>query len=165
MTETNPDARPEPMIVTNFEGEYVRIHRGKLPAITLDMDEGFPRNTHLHLRVEARVRNVNHPEATDKDHKGELVREHLLVIEEVSLVGSQSAEEADPGVGGSNGSKAIEERDDFGPVIQDCWYDASDLIVYHRGSCDACYSRVPTEVVNATVAAHVGGQQPDSDPF
>lgn len=160
----NPDARPEPMIIDQFEGDYVRIMRGKIPAITLDMPEGFPRGTHVRLEVEARVRNVGYQEATDKDHKGELVREHSFAIVEVALAGALSAEEADPGVGGS-ASRQIEERDDFGQTVMDCWYDASDLIVYHRGSCDACYHRVPPEVVNATVSAHIqdGGLQ--VEPF
>lgn len=164
MTEANPDARPEPMIIDQFEGEYVRVMRGKLPSITLDMEQGFPRGTHLKLQVEARVRYVNYPEATDKDHKGELVREHHLTIEEVSLASAMSADEADPGVGGSAGAPKIEERDDFGSVIQDCWYDSTDLIVYHRGSCDACYRRVPPEVVDATVSAHVPQDADKHDP-
>lgn len=163
MTETNSDARPEPLIIDQFEGEYVRIMRGKIPGLSIDMPEGFARGTHLKLEMEARIRNVSYLEATDKEHKGDLVREHQLVIEEVAIMGAMTAEEADPGVGGSAGAPRIEERDDFGPVVQDCWYDASDLIVYHRGACDACYSRVPPEVVTATVAAHTGGPKPQ-DP-
>ena len=156
---TNPDARPEPLVIDQFEGEYVRLHSGKLPAINLEMDQGFTRGTHVRFQVEARVRNIGYPESTDKEHKGQLVREHRFVIEEVALVGAMSADEANPGVGGS-ASRQIEERDDFGAVVQDCWYDASDLIVYHRGACDACYSRVPPEVVEATVSSHIGGAQP-----
>lgn len=164
MTE-NSDARPEPLVIDQFEGEYVRLHRGKIPAIVLDMPEGFHRGTHVKLHVEARVRAVGYPEATDKDHKGELVREHQFVIEEVALAGAMTAEEADPGVGGSAaGHKQVEERDDFGAQVLDCWYDASDLILYHRGGCDICYSRVPREVVEATVAAHVGIVPNKNDP-
>ena len=38
MTETNPDARPEPLVIDQFEGEYVRLMRAKLPGLSLDMD-------------------------------------------------------------------------------------------------------------------------------
>jgi len=164
VTETNPDARPEPLIIDQFEGEFVRVMRGKIPGLSINMPEGFARGTHLKLEMEARVRNVSYLEATDKEHKGELVREHQLVIEEVAITTAMTADEADPGTGGSaTGAPRIEERDDFGAVVQDCWYDATDLIVYHRGSCDICYSRVPREVVDATISAHIGGEKP-TDP-
>lgn len=168
---TNPDARPEPLVIDQFEGEFVRLMRGKIPAITLDMPEGFPRGTHVKLEIEARVRHVNYPEATDKEHKGELVREHSFVIEQVALAGALTAEQADPGVGGSASASAmlnVEEKDDFGDVVRDCWYDASDITLYHRGACDACYGRVPREVVEATVAAHIpgaGGLDPNDPGF
>lgn len=155
---TNPDARPEPMVIDTFEGEYVRVMRGKIPAIVLDMPEGFARGTHVKLAVEARVRNVGYLEATDKDHKGELVREHSFVVEEVALLGSSSPQEADPGTGGSAGAPTVTEVDNIGSVILDCFYDQSDLVLYHRGGCDVCYRRVPEDVVRRTVS----GEQPDS---
>lgn len=158
----NPDARPEPMVIDSFEGEYVRVMRGKIPAIVVDMPEGFARGTHVKLQVEARVRNVGYNEATDKENKGELVREHSFVVEEVALLGAMTPAEADPGVGGSAAAPKLEERDDFGPVIQDCWYAMDDAILYHRGACDVCYRRVPEEVIVATVAA--GGVAPSIDP-
>lgn len=158
----NPDSRPEPMVIDTFEGEYVRLMRGKIPSITVDMPEGFVRGTHVHMQVEARVRGVGYPEATDKEHKGQLVREHTFVVEEVVLLGSATANESDPGVGGSAAAPRVTEVDSFGAVIQDCWYDPSDLTLHHRGGCDVCYRRVPESVVMATVTS--GGVAPTTDP-
>lgn len=142
------------MVIDTFEGEFVRHMRAKLPAITMNMPEGFPRGTHVRMEVEARVRSVSYPEATDKEHKGDLVRLHEMSIVEVAILGHQSADEADPGVGGS-ASRQVEERDDFGEKVQDCWYDPTDLILYHRGGCDLCYKRVPEDVVLRTVGANI----------
>ena len=161
MTE-NPDARSEPLVIDTFEGEYVRIMRGKLPAITLEMGEGFPRGTHVKLEVEARVRNVAYQAATGKEHKGELVREHSFVIEEVALLRAMTAEEADPGVGGSAGR--LVEQDDFGDVVTDCWYDPRELVLYHRGSCALCFSRVPDETVVRTAEEVLPGAGRLHDP-
>ena len=38
--------------VAEFEGEYVRLMIGKLPAIQLEMDYGYARGTHLKLELE-----------------------------------------------------------------------------------------------------------------
>jgi len=99
------DERPqsaEPIPVLEFEGEYVRIMEGKLPAITLEMPEGYARNTHLRLDVEVRIRNVHY----DETGKGDLKRIHLLALEEVRLASAHAAGELDAGVGGSASGEA-----------------------------------------------------------
>lgn len=141
VTTGNPDARPEPINIDTFEGEYVRFMRGKLPSIVLDMPEGFRRGTHVHLQVEARVRHVNYPESTSKEHRGELVREHLFAIEEVTLIGALSAAEADPGVGGSAAATPAKKAGEvhyISSLPRDCYYDAANTQVVHRGGCAIC---------------------------
>lgn len=68
--------------VAEFEGEFVRQHDGKMPAIVLDMPEGYPRGMHLVLEAEVRVRNIGYVE--DKKTK-DLTRHHELVLEEIRL--------------------------------------------------------------------------------
>lgn len=139
---TNPDARPEPILIAEHEGEKVRFHRGKLPAITLDMAEGYPRGTHLFFQVEARVGPIKYDEITAKrdERHGELIREATLYIEEVGMLGVTSAAAAIPEIGGS-ASNRVEERDDFedGPDV--CVYDNDDLELVHRGGCGKCRGR------------------------
>jgi hypothetical protein len=83
--------------VAEFEGEFVRTMEGKLPAITLDMPEGYARGTHLVLNVEARVRNVGYNE----DKKGDLVRQHTFALEEVRLVDAFDPAHRPTNVGGT----------------------------------------------------------------
>lgn len=90
-----------PIFVTEFEGEYVRVMLGKLPAVELAMPEGYQRGTHLKLELEVRVRNVRYDEIRSGEHKGELARHHVLVLEEAKLLGAYRPEDLDPGVGGS----------------------------------------------------------------
>lgn len=128
---TDSDARseaPRPIPVAEFEGDFVRVMRAKLPAITLEMEEGWPRNTHLKLEVEVRVRNIRYEE----DRKGDLIREHTLVIEEVRMLGAYSPDEADPGVGGSASAaaRAEDEEDEEEQQV------ASDLGVERVEVCD-----------------------------
>lgn len=89
--------------VAQFEGEFARVMTGKLPAITLDMPEGFARGTHLKLEVEVRVRRISYDEVRSGEHKGELLREHVFALEQVQLLGAFHPDEVDPGVGGSLG--------------------------------------------------------------
>lgn len=105
------DERPaEPMAPEKaffFEGSPVHNIEGKLPAITLEMPEGYARGTHLKMMVEVRVRNVRYEE----DRKGDLTRQHVFALEEVTLVGAFSPEELDPGVGGSASGAAVRAED------------------------------------------------------
>lgn len=150
----NPDARPEPILVGEFEGEYVRFMEGRLPAITLQMEEGWPRGTHLKLGVEVRVRGVQHDEITTKEHRGDLKRVHTLALEEVRMEGVFSADEADPGVGGSAGGSAprIEERFEVTENARECQFDSVNLEVVHRGGCELCIQLV----LSASGAADAG---------
>lgn len=88
------------MPLAEFEGEMVRTMIGKLPALDLEMEYGYPRGTHLKFEVEVRVRNIAVNEIERGKMKGELVREHKFAIEEVRFVGVYSPDQADQGVGG-----------------------------------------------------------------
>ena len=92
---------PVEIAVANFEGEMVRYMVGKVPGLTLDMDHGYKRNTHLKVELELRVRKVSTDEYTSGVRKGELYREHLFTVEEAKVIGAYTADELDPGVGGS----------------------------------------------------------------
>lgn len=94
----------KPIPVAEFEGEFVRVMEGKLPAITLDMPEGYARGTHLILSVEARVRNVSYIE----DRKGDLTRQHTFALEEVRLTDAFDPAHRPTNVGGSMSSEADE---------------------------------------------------------
>lgn len=97
--------------VAEFEGEYVRKMVGKIPQINMEMPVGYRRGTHLKLEIEVRVGNIAVNEGKGKE-KGDLVREHTLHLEEVRLVGVYTAQELDPGVGGSASAAAIGSDDD-----------------------------------------------------
>lgn len=84
MSETYEDSddRSKAMPVAEFEGEMVREFEGKLPALTLDMPEGYRRNTHILMNLEVRVREVDHPE----NARGDLVRRHKFTIEDARMI-------------------------------------------------------------------------------
>ena len=97
----------EEIPVAQFEGEFIREMEGKLPAIVLGMPAGYARGTHLKLELEVRVRNVRYEEIVSGPDKGDLKRQHIFAIEEATIVGAYTAEELDPGVGGSASATAI----------------------------------------------------------
>lgn len=88
--------------VAEFEGEFIRAFEAKLPAITLDMPVGYPRGTHLQLGVEVRVRYVNFPE----DKHGDLVRQHTLALEEITLLDAFDPASRPSNVGGNSAGDA-----------------------------------------------------------
>lgn len=92
--------------VAEFEGEFVRQFEAKLPAITLDMPEGYMRGTHLLMEVEVRVRNVGMNENRD----GDLVRNHVLALEEVRLKEAFDPATRPINVGGTSAGNAWEEH-------------------------------------------------------
>lgn len=94
--------------VATHEGEYIQTFIGKVPAITLEMPVGYMRGTHLKFEVEVRVRGVSY----DEDRKGNLFAEHKLALEEVKLIGAYTAEQLDPGTGGSASVAAAGEDDE-----------------------------------------------------
>jgi len=113
-----PTTPTTPVMV--FEGAVVAKHEGRIPAITLDMVEGYVRGTHLVLQLELRVRSVR----MEEDKHGELVRQHMFVLEEVVLVSSSSAQQAAEAsrVGGSASQQeqdeAQDEADDQPEIIE-----------------------------------------------
>lgn len=99
------------------EGEFVRYFIGKFPADSVELPVGYPRGTHLKFEMEARIRRTSTDEYTGGKRKGELYREHLMVIEEVRLIGAYAHEEVDPGTGGdlSEYDEELEEASDARP--------------------------------------------------
>jgi hypothetical protein len=114
MTDETREYEPgEPIAVAKFEGEFVTSMMAKLPAITMEMAEGYARGTHLRLMLEVRVKNVRYEE----DRKGGLSRHHIFGLESVQLVSHFAPEEADDGVGGSASAKSVptaEESEELG---------------------------------------------------
>lgn len=98
--------------VADFEGEYVRLMVGKLPAINLEMDYGYARGTHLKLELEVRVRSVNVDEVSSGRNKGDLVREHKFALEEARIIGAYTADQAEQGVGGSLAATGSDVEDE-----------------------------------------------------
>lgn len=97
--------------VAEFEGEYVREMIGKIPQIVMEMPMGYARHTHLKLELEVRVGRVTVDEFKSGEKKGQLFREHTLSLEEIKLVGAYTADEMDPGVGGSASVEAYKEEE------------------------------------------------------
>lgn len=94
--------------VAEFEGEVVRVMLGKIPALNLEMEFGYPRGTHLKLELEVRCRAVHVDEFTAGPNRGELYREHIFALEEAKIIGVYTADELDPGVGGGLAAGAPE---------------------------------------------------------
>lgn len=101
-----------PMAIAEVEGEMIRRMEGKLPGITLPMDYGYPRNTHLLLQVEARVQSILIDEIKSGDDKGQLLRRHNLIFEQVKIVGVYTAEQMEQGVGGSASASAVAKEEE-----------------------------------------------------
>lgn len=95
---SDSDDRLDTGAVMEFEGEFVRVMEGRLPQITLDMPEGYRRDTHLKLELEVRVRNVNFTEV-GKSH--DLARVHTFALEAARLVGAFDPALTQSGVGGN----------------------------------------------------------------
>lgn len=131
----DPDTRPNAQPIFEFEGEYVRQMEGKLPQLTLDMPEGYPRGTHLMLGVEVRVRNVR----MEEDRKGDLTRQHIFALEEIKLLEAFDPAQRPTNVGGSSASDAwvqpvvrflngdVDELDFEGEEIPDRLHDMLKL--------------------------------------
>lgn len=102
-----------PMPIAEIDGEIVRRMEARLPAVTVAMDYGYPRNTHLMLEAEVRVQSWGVDEIRSGKDKGQMVRTHKLVLESIRIVGAYSHEQMDQGVGGSASATAVmkEEAD------------------------------------------------------
>lgn len=84
--------------VAEFEGGYVTQMRGKIPAITIPMEDGYRRGTHIRLQIEVRVRNVRYEELKN----GELLRDHIFEAVSARAVVAIAPEDlASEDVGGS----------------------------------------------------------------
>lgn len=70
--------------MNEFEGSVIAGMEAKLPAATIEMGESYTRGTHLVMEVELRVKNVRYEE----NRAGDLVRQHVLVIEGVRVEAS-----------------------------------------------------------------------------
>jgi len=100
------DGQLKPIPVAEFEGAFVRAFEAKLPAITLDMPEGYLRGTHLRIDVEVRVRDVGYNE----DKRGDLTRQHTLALEEIRLADAFDPANRPSNVGGNSaGDYWVEE--------------------------------------------------------
>jgi hypothetical protein len=102
MSEQAPDPEPreaEPTAaVFMFEGAPVRELVGKLPAVSMEMEEGYTRGTHIRMMLEVRVRNVRYEEARGGEH---MIRQHVFGLESVELVSAFDPLERRDEVGGS----------------------------------------------------------------
>lgn len=96
--------------VGEFEGEFIRSFEGKLPALTLDMPEGYRRGTHLKLEVEVRIRNVDFIEGKSRNgERGDLSRNHVFALEEIRLADAWDPATRPSNVGGNVAGSAWEE--------------------------------------------------------
>lgn len=95
--DEHPDITSAPVVLPVFEGESIVGLEGKLPAIAMDMEDGYARGTVLRLQVEVHVRHVRHEENKD----GGLVRLHIFGLDSVELVAAFRPEQAHDDVGGS----------------------------------------------------------------
>lgn len=96
----DPDAPRRPSVaipIAEHDGSFVRLFEGRLPAISMDMSEGYMHGTHLLMALELRVRNVGYNEGKD----GELTRLHQFALEEVRLTDAFDPADRPTNVGGS----------------------------------------------------------------
>jgi len=85
-----------PVVAATFEGDVITGQEGRLPAVSFEMPDSYTRGTILRMEVEVRVKNVRYEEG----RRGDLVRQHVLVLESIALKAAfQSHEEVS--VGGS----------------------------------------------------------------
>lgn len=97
-----------PMPIAVFEGEFVTEMEGRLPAVIMEMPEGYARGTHLRLNLEVRVKNVRYEE----NRKGDLTRQHVFALESIHLATAFSPEDAADSVGGSASGRPEQTAED-----------------------------------------------------
>lgn len=119
MTEPSKEIEPvhvTPIPIATMEGETVRFMVGKFPALTLQMDMGYPRGTYLKIEMLARVRKLSLDEIERGPDKGQTVREHTFAIVESRIVGAYTEQQMDEmdgsGVGGSAAADAPQQEED-----------------------------------------------------
>lgn len=69
--------------VFEFEGDEISDFSAQIPSTKLEAPVAYPRGTILDLRLQVRVRSVR----LDEGRGGALTRNHILAIEECSIVG------------------------------------------------------------------------------
>src|SRR4051812_47721545 len=82
MHEEIVETPAKPMPVAEFEGSFITEMEAILPRLVIEMPEGYSRDTHLRLALEVRIKSVR----LEENRAGELVRQHVLAIEDVQLV-------------------------------------------------------------------------------
>jgi len=65
----------------DFEGTPIHAIEAKIPAISVEMLEGYRRGTRLVMEVEFRVRSMRYEE----NRKGDLIQQLVLACEDISL--------------------------------------------------------------------------------
>jgi hypothetical protein len=65
-----------------FEGDEVTDFAVQLPSTTIEASDAYTRGTLMNLNVQVRVKSVR----LEEDRKGNLVRKHILAIEDVSVM-------------------------------------------------------------------------------
>ncbi len=90
---------PTELPIVEVEGEIIRKMLAKMPGFEVELPVGYRRGTHLKFEVEVRVRGIAHREGKGRDK--ELERMHDFALEEIKLIGAYTADQLDPGVGGS----------------------------------------------------------------
>lgn len=103
-------------VPASFEGDVISAMEGRMAPIVFDMPEGYARGTILRMEVEVRIKNVRYEE----DRKGQLIRQHVLVLETIALKAAYQPHEAVEPVGGSAAPKqeqTPEEAEEIGIEI------------------------------------------------
>jgi hypothetical protein len=70
--------------VFQFEGDEVSNFTAQIPAVKLEAPEAYPRGTYMTLQLQVRVKSVR----LEEDRKGDLVRNHVLALEECTITES-----------------------------------------------------------------------------
>lgn len=93
-----------PVQVQEFEGAVIVGNDLVLPRVVIEAPDGYKRGTILRLAVEVRVKGVRYSE----DKNGDMVREHILSANDVSIVTAFDPSENRENVGGSLSGSAPE---------------------------------------------------------
>lgn len=79
--------------MAEFEGQEISEFIAAIPGVKLEAEEGYARGTYLDLKVQVRVRSVRYEEIAAGKKKGDLVKVHVMAIENVEVAGVTTPEE------------------------------------------------------------------------
>lgn len=82
--------------IKQFEGADVIDYQAKLPAVTVDCDD-YPRGTIIRVATDYRVKGVRYEENAE----GQVVRVHVLAVEDIAVVANFHPSQNRSTVGGS----------------------------------------------------------------